>query len=48
MLKLHTTESEQISIENEDADFFGSLTSGNKIVNVKGMRLVQVDYTILK
>jgi hypothetical protein len=36
LLKLHTTESEQISIENEDADFFGSLTSGNKIVNVKG------------
>jgi len=36
MLKLHTTESDQVSIENEDADFFGSLTGGNKIVNVKG------------
>jgi len=36
ILKLHTTESDQISIENEDADLFGSLTGGNKIVNVKG------------
>jgi len=36
ILKLHTTASEQISIENEDADFFGSLTGGNKIVNAEG------------
>ncbi len=36
VLKLHTTESDQVSIENEDADFFGSLTGGNKIVNIKG------------
>ena len=36
MLKLHTTESDQVSIENEDVDFFGSLTGGNKIINVKG------------
>jgi len=36
MLKLHTTETDQVSIENEDADFFGSLVGGNKIVNAKG------------
>ena len=36
MLKLHTTESDQISIEEEGANFFGSLLGGSEIVNVKG------------
>jgi len=35
MLKLHTTESDQIIIE-EDSNFLGSLFDENKIVNVKG------------
>jgi len=36
ILKLHTTESDQISIEEEDSNFFSSLIGGSKIVNVKG------------
>ena len=36
MLKLHTTESDQIIIEEEDSNFLGSLFDENKIVNVKG------------
>ena len=36
MLKLHTTESDQISIEEEGANFFGSLLGGSETVNVKG------------
>jgi len=36
MLKLHTTDSDQISIEEEDANFFGSLLGGSKAINVKG------------
>ena len=48
MLKLHTTESDQISIEEEGANFFGSLLGGSETVNVKGMHLVREDYIILK
>jgi hypothetical protein len=36
MLKLHTTESDQIKIEETGSDFFGSLFDGGEIVNVKG------------
>jgi len=36
VLKLHTTEDDQITVEEEDSNFFGSLLSGSKIVNVKG------------
>ena len=36
VLKLHTTDSDQISIEEEGAGFFGSLTGGSKIINAKG------------
>jgi len=36
MLKLHTTESDRIIIEEEDSNFLGSLFDENKIVNVKG------------
>jgi len=36
MLKLHTTESDQISVEEEGDNFFGSLLGGSEIVNVKG------------
>jgi len=36
VLKLHTTDSDQISIEEEGAGFFGSLTGGGKIINAKG------------
>ncbi len=36
VLKLHTTEDDQIAVEEEDSNFFGSLLSGSKIVNVKG------------
>jgi len=36
VLKLHTTEDDQITVEEEDSNFFGSLLDGNKIVNVKG------------
>ena len=36
VLKLHTTEDDQITVEEEDSNFFGSLLGGIKIVNVKG------------
>jgi len=36
VLKLHTTEDEQITVEDEDSNFFGPLLGGSKIVNVKG------------
>jgi len=36
VLKLHTTEDDQITVEEEISNFFGSLLSGSKIVNVKG------------
>ncbi|SVD69259.1 uncharacterized protein METZ01_LOCUS422113, partial [marine metagenome] len=36
VLKLHTTDSDQISIEEEGVGFFGSLTGGSKIINAKG------------
>ncbi len=36
ILKLHTTESDQIVVEEAGSDFFGSLFDGGKIVNVKG------------
>jgi len=36
VLKLHTTEDDQIIVEEEDSNFFGSLLGGSKIVNVKG------------
>jgi len=36
LLKLHTTEDDQITVEEEDSNFFGSLLGGSKIVNVKG------------
>jgi len=36
VLKLHTTEDDQITVEEEDSNFFGSLLGGSKIVNVKG------------
>jgi len=36
VLKLHTTEDDQIKVEEEDSNFFSSLLDGNKIVNVKG------------
>ena len=36
VLKLHTTEDDQITVDEEDSNFFGSLLGGNKIVNVKG------------
>ena len=35
-LKLHTTESDQIIVEEEGSDFFGSLFDGGEAVNVKG------------
>ena len=36
MLKLHTTDSDQITVEETGSDFFGSLFDGGEIVNVKG------------
>jgi len=36
VLKLHTTEDDQIAVGEEDSNFFGSLLSGNNIVNVNG------------
>jgi len=36
VLKLHTTEDDQITVGEEDSNFFGSLLGGSKIVNVKG------------
>jgi len=36
MLKLHTTESDQIMVEEAGSDLFGSLFDGGKVVNVKG------------
>jgi len=36
MLKLHTTESDQITVEEAGSDLFGSLFDGGKVVNVKG------------
>jgi len=36
VLKLHTTEDDQITVEEEGSNFFGSLLDGSKIVNVKG------------
>ena len=36
MLKLHTTESDQITVEEADSDFFGSLFNDSEVVNVKG------------
>jgi len=36
VLKLHTTEDNQITVEEEDSNFFGSLLDGSKIVYVKG------------
>ena len=36
MLKLHTTESDQIIIEEEDSNLFGSLFDDGKVVNIKG------------
>jgi len=36
VLKLHTTEDDQIKVEEEDSNFFSSLLDGSKIVNVKG------------
>ena len=41
VLKLHTTEDDQITIEEAGSDFFGSMLGGNKIVNVKGNRRKQ-------
>jgi len=36
MLKLHTTESDQIMVEEAGSDLFGSLFDGGKVVNVNG------------
>jgi len=36
MLKLHTTDSDQITVEKVGSDFFGSLFDGGEVVNVKG------------
>jgi hypothetical protein len=36
MLKLHTTESDQIIVEEAGSDLFGSLFDGGEVVNVKG------------
>jgi len=36
VLKLHTTEDDQVIVEEEDSNFFGSLLGGSEIVNVKG------------
>jgi len=36
MLNLHTTESDQITVEEAGSDLFGSLFDGGKVVNVKG------------
>ena len=36
MLKLHTTDTDQITIEEAGSDFFGSLFDGGEVVNVKG------------
>jgi len=36
VLKLHTTDDDQITVEEEDSNFFGSLLGGSKIINVKG------------
>jgi len=36
MLKLHTTDVDQITIEEAGSDFFGSLFDGGEVVNVKG------------
>ena len=36
ILKLHTTESDQIIVEEEDSNFLGSLFNAGKVVNVKG------------
>jgi len=36
MLYIHTTESDQITVEEAGSDLFGSLFDGGKVVNVKG------------
>ena len=36
VLKLHTTEDVQITVDEEEPNFFGSLVGGSKIVDVKG------------
>jgi len=36
MLKLHTTDTDQITVEGASSDFFGSLFDGGEVVNVKG------------
>ena len=36
MLKLHTTDSDQTTVEEVGSDFFGSLFDGGEVVNVKG------------
>jgi hypothetical protein len=36
MLKLHTTDSDQITVEEAGSDLFGSLFDGGEVVNVKG------------
>ena len=36
ILKLHTTESDQITVEESGSDFFGSLFDSGEVVNVKG------------
>ena len=36
ILKLHTTESDQITVEEPGSDFLGSLFDGGQVVNVKG------------
>ena len=36
ILKLHTTESDQITVEESGSDFFGSLFDGCEVVNVRG------------
>jgi len=36
MLKLHTTESDQITVEEAGSDLFGSLFDGGEVVNVNG------------
>ena len=36
MLKLHTTDTDQITVEGAGSDFFGSLFDGGEVVNVKG------------
>ena len=36
ILKLHTTESDQVTVEEVGSDFFGSLFDGGEVVNVNG------------